>query len=140
MEKLRLAYLTLQQMLKTWENAFLFEQKVISAQMSLDFEYAAQDSLIQRFEYCYDAFWKYAKSFLEVRYNVVNVSSPRAVFRELLQQKICSIEEVEVLLHMSDTRNETTHRYGIEKVTQLLPDLKQYYTVMRALVDKLVPS
>lgn len=90
-----------------------------------DYEIAAQDSSIQRFEYCYDSFWKFLKRYLEIKHLIETeeISSPKKVFRKCVKIEICSPKEGEILIQMSDARNITSHNYDIDKVREIVPHL-----------------
>lgn len=129
MEKLKVPLSLLHKTLKTLESAFevLEEAKIIQNKGLI---LAAQDSIIQRFEYCYDSFWKFFKKYLELIYTLEDINSPKKVFRACVKLQLCSEFEGEILIDMADDRNETTHNYDIEKVRIILSDIPLYYTTM----------
>ncbi len=51
-----------------------------------------QQAAIQRFECCYDLFWKNVKTFLVRHYGIV-IASPRGVFSELAKTGLISSAE-----------------------------------------------
>lgn len=63
MERLKLELIQINKALKTLETSFLVLKK-LSETKNTDFILAAEDSIIQRFEYCYDTFWKFLKIYL----------------------------------------------------------------------------
>ena len=92
---------------------------------------AAQDSIIQRFEYSYDSFWKFFKRYLEKNHKILDVNSPKSVFRMLVKKQLCTEEQAEILIKMADHRNATTHSYSIEQVRAILPYIPNYYACMQ---------
>ncbi|MBT2756851.1 nucleotidyltransferase substrate binding protein [Mesobacillus foraminis] len=74
------------------------------------------DGIIQRFEFTYELAWKLMKSFLEYE-GIVEVSSPRAVFKEAYS--IGLISNSEDWLSMIADRNITSHTYD-EKMALLV--------------------
>lgn len=92
---------------------------------------ATYDSLIQRFEYCYDVFWKFLKLYLKTIYNIEDIHSPKAIFRECVKLKICSENEGEVLIQMAQARNETSHGYSQEKADLIRPSIPGYLLTMQ---------
>jgi nucleotidyltransferase substrate binding protein (TIGR01987 family) len=67
-----------------------------------------RDSVIKRFEYSMDTFWKFCKEYLETKQGVVlEVASPKSIFRACLNAKIMNDEEFKKLIVMSDDRNLT---------------------------------
>ena len=136
MEKLELSLDLLNKTLKTLKDGFatLEEAKAIKSESLI---LAAQDSLIQRFEYTFESFWKFLKQYLEIIFNIEDVNSPKKVFRTCVKFKLCSESEGEILINMADDRNETTHVYSIEKVRIILTDIPIYYDNMRAILKKL---
>lgn len=139
MEKLVLKYQLLFKALISLENSFEVEklaQKINDSRIVL----AAQDSIIQRFEYTYDSFWKFLKNFLEEKYNFEDINSPRSVFRACIHQQLCTEDEGEILLKMIGDRNETTHNYDIVQVRKILPNIGEYYQVMHNVIKKIKVS
>ena len=67
-----------------------------------------RDTLIQRFEYSTEAFWKYLKAYLQSEHNL-SANSPREVIRTGLFAKLYSEEISQELLQMLDDRNLTSH-------------------------------
>jgi nucleotidyltransferase substrate binding protein (TIGR01987 family) len=122
--------------LDTLENAFIVAKK--AAQMGdAEFILAAEDSIIQRFEYSYEAFWKLLKKYIEQVHRIEEINSPRRVVHAAVTYNICSTKEGTVFLEMLDDRNETSHRYSVEAIRIILPDIPRYFEAMRTVVDRL---
>lgn len=64
-----------------------------------------RDSVIKRFEYCFELCWKTSKVFLSDQFGV-SVFSPKECFRELRKNGLVFDEQAELLLKMSNDRNE----------------------------------
>ncbi len=78
------------------------------------------ESVIQRFETCFDCMWKVLKRFLSEDYGVSNVNnSPKPVFR-LAHENNLLPSSVEEFLAYCDARNSTAHDYSGEKALQSL--------------------
>ncbi len=136
MEKLNISLAIVHKTLKTLENAFEILEEA-KATNNEGFILAAQDSIIQRFEYCYENVWKFFKKYLEITYSLEDISSPKKVFRACVKFRLCSESEGQILIDMADDRNETTHTYNIEKVRIILSDIPLYYTTMVTILNKL---
>jgi len=136
MEKLKLALSLLNKALNTLDKALIYLEKVNQDKNKEAIE-AAKDSIIKRFEYSYDSFWKFLKKYLELKYNLEDVNSPKSVFRACVKHEICSAQEGELLIDMVDDRNETTHNYDIEKVRKILPDIKPYYVCITKVIERI---
>lgn len=136
MESLKISSQLLKKTLTTLHQAFdVIKEAERTGSKSLVL--AAQDSIIQRFEYSYDAFWKFLKKYLEITYSVQDIHSPRSVFRTCVKNQICTEDEGSILLDMIDDRNETSHNYDIEKVRSILPDIPKYYTVIVVILERI---
>lgn len=98
---------------------------------------AAQDSIIQRFEYSYETFWKFLKKYMEEKHNVIDINSPKSVFRMCIKLTLCSEQEGEVLLRMVEDRNTTSHRYDAQEALRALPNVGHYYSLMKAITERL---
>ena len=80
---------------------------------------ALQESVIQRFEVCYDNLWKLLKKYLEEELGLPNVpNSPKPVFR--LMNENGYLNEIEKWLDYSQARIDTTHGYNEEKMRSAL--------------------
>jgi nucleotidyltransferase substrate binding protein (TIGR01987 family) len=134
-EKLKLHLEQLNNALKTLENSFRVAQELEKTK-NAEFILAAEDSTIQRFEYCYEIFWKFLKKYLELVHHVEDIHSSRRVFHESVKVGLCTPEEGDVFLDMADDRNETSHTYSIEAARVILCDVPRYYKAMIAVVKR----
>ena len=95
-----------------------------------------RDSIVQRFEYCTDLFWKLIKIYLEdVEKITLTTYSPRSVIREAVLAKIISEDQGEDCMKMIDSRNLTSHTYREEVAEDLSAKISGYYHLMKATVD-----
>lgn len=85
-----------------------------------------RDSVIKRFEYTFELCWKTAKVFLNKKFGV-DVFSPKECFRELRKNKLISDEKTELLLKMTDDRNEIIHTYDEDLSDELYKKIKKDY-------------
>ena len=99
-------------------------------------EYAIhRDSLIKRFEFCYELLWKYLKVALKTHYSIES-NSPRKVFQDCFSQGIVTEPEVRVLLEMIDSRNETTHVYDEPGIDVIGKKVVGYVDVLNTLAGR----
>lgn len=124
----------LKKALKTLDASFKVLQEAEQADNE-GFILASQDSIIQRFEYCYDSFWKFLKRYLEKHLKLTDIASPKKVFREAVKHTLCTPEEGEILIAMADDRNVTTHNYDITQVRKILPAVPSYYNCMTNILN-----
>ena len=68
-----------------------------------------RDSLIQRFEYCTDFFWKLVKVYLESEGINLPINSPKFILREAVKARILSEVEGDECMDMIDSRSKTSH-------------------------------
>lgn len=95
-----------------------------------------RDASIQRFEYTFEAVWKFLKEFLKSNQGVV-CNAPKACFREILAQGLLSEEEAEQCLEMTDRRNQTSHTYNEEVAQLIYGQIAGYYRLMKMLLDRI---
>ena len=135
MEKLKLDLEQLNNATKTLYNAFgvMQEAREMGHQ---GFIFAAEDSIIQRFEYSYEMFWKFLKRYLELVHQLKDMHSSRKVFYASVKMEVCSLEEGSIFIDMVDSRNETSHTYSIEASRIILSDVPRYYAAMIAVVKR----
>ena len=81
---------------------------------------AVAESVIQRFETCYDCLWKVLKRYLIYELGISDApNSPKPIFR-LANENDLFIAPVEQWLRYADARVDTTHDYDGEKAKACL--------------------
>lgn len=107
---------------------------VIVEEMNIEDE-IIRDSLIQRFEFCYELAWKTLKEYLQ--YNGLTMESmPRPVFKAAYENNI--IDHEEVWLEMIKDRNIASHEYNEEHAIVVANNIKdKYYKEFISLIKKL---
>jgi len=100
---------------------------------------ATRDSVIQRFEYCTDLFWKVMKIYLEdvQRMTLSVTGSPTGIIRSAVQAKIISEEQGEQCIEMIKSRNLTSHIYHEEVADDIAVKIPDFYQLMKTIVDKI---
>ena len=96
---------------------------------------AISESVVQRFETCYDTLWKHLKKYLEEEIGLVAPSSPKPIFRVAYENQI--IDEVENWFEYAQARIDTAHDYSerkfmatLEKTGDFIRDAIELYKVM----------
>lgn len=100
------------------------------------FSVIIRDAAIQRFEYTFEAFWKFVKEYLKEKEGII-ANSPKACFRELFSLNLSSEEESVQLQEMTDKRNDTSHTYKEEVAQAIYDKLKEYSLLMGRVLNKL---
>jgi len=95
-----------------------------------------RDAAIQRFEYTFEALWKFLKEYLQEREGIV-CSSPKACFRETFSVGLITEEDAVLFLQMTDDRNMTSHTYKEEVARLIYGKLKVYSALMEKLFGQL---
>lgn len=135
MEKLKLDLVQLKKALKTLEDSLNLQQEV-SAMDNKKILLAAEDSIIQRFEYSYESFWKFLRKYLELIHHLKDIDSSKKVFRACVKVGLCTLKEGNIFVNMANGRNETSHTYSIETSRVILSVVPQYYSAMIAVVKQ----
>ena len=109
--------------------------------MDYEEEYRSlRDSMIQRFEYSVDLFWKYLKKDLEVKHLTPEIKAPADAIRKSYATGLITEAESEIILTMIKDRNMTSHMY-VEEIAQTLAQrIPDYYKLMHTIIQKLQPS
>ena len=124
MERLKLKYEDAIRSLKTLEE--------ISKET---FSIIVRDATIQRFEYTFEALWKFLKEYLKEKEGII-ANSPKACFREIFSLGFLGEEETVECLEMTDRRNEISHTYK-EKVAEIIYDkTKEFILIIKYLLEK----
>ena len=95
-----------------------------------------RDSVIQRFEFSVDIFWKCLKDYLEIKHKI-NLASPRSVMKECFAQRIIDEEELRVFEDMIDDRNDTSHRYDENMSQDIAENAYEYYRLIMVVKTRL---
>lgn len=86
-----------------------------------------RDSVIKRFEFTFESFWKMLKKILS--YEGQESTSPRDAIRKAYQDSMISDEKI--WLNMIDDRNKTSHIYSEEEADIIYNNIvKHYYSIM----------
>lgn len=97
-----------------------------------------RDSMIQRFEFSIDTWWKFLKNYLVAVEKInLDLKSPRAVFRNLCQTRLITEQETEAALYMVDSRNITSHIYKEEIADQISKNIKKYHLLMTSIIQRI---
>ncbi len=99
-----------------------------------------RDSVIQRFEYSIDLFWKYLKTYLEAAHVSMQIKTPGEVIRHAFSVGLAREEETSIILEMIKSRNMTSHIYVEEIAEQLVISIPVYYRVLDGIVARLIPQ
>lgn len=74
-----------------------------------------RDSVVKRFETCFDSLWKVLKRYLAEEVGVTRIpNSPKAVFKIAHENHLLR-PPVEYWLEYTDRRNDTSHDYSLDK-------------------------
>jgi nucleotidyltransferase substrate binding protein (TIGR01987 family) len=103
----------------------------------LDIE-AVKESVIQRFEVCYDCMWKTLKRYMRENLGLPELpNSPKPLFRIAFENNLLS-PPVEKWLSYADARVGTSQDYSSDKAVELLAqvedfiaDAKKLYALIR---------
>lgn len=109
--------------------------KAVAVQ-TFDDEDILRDSLIQRFEFCYELSWKTLKEYL--KYNGLTTETmPRPVFKTAYEHHI--IDNEQVWLSMIKDRNVASHEYNENYIALVADRIKnEYLAEFEKLCDKLI--
>ena len=103
-------------------------------------EEGMRDSLIQRFEFCVDLFWKYLKKYLEnFQQKPSVIIAPTPTIRAACSARLVSEADADEMLEMVKSRNITSHIYQEEMADRISVNVPKYYKLMLKYVEKLAP-
>src|SRR3989339_1798456 len=89
-----------------------------------------RDSVVQRFEFTYEVFWKFLRAYLDQKraLDVSQIGNPRTTFRAAHLEALLSIQELEDCLKMIEDRNQTSHTYDETFAEELANQTQLYAT------------
>ncbi len=100
------------------------------------FSVIIRDATIQRFEYTFEALWKFLKEYLKEREGVI-CNSPKSCFRECFKSGMITEGETVKFLEMTDDRNMTSHTYKEEVSKILYEKMPNHFLLMEKLMVKI---
>jgi len=99
------------------------------------FSIIIRDATIQRFEYTFEALWKFLREYLK-EYEGIISNSPKSCFRDIFSLGILSEEETVKCLEMTDDRNDTSHTYKEEVAQIIYSKIQGYCALMKNLLER----
>jgi len=109
----------------------------LGAILEEDFSIIVRDATIQRFEYTFEAVWKFLKEYLKEKEGIIS-NSPKACFREIFSLGFLSEDDTVTCLEMTDRRNDTPHTYKEEVAQVIYAKIKGYFFLMDSLMKEFV--
>lgn len=100
------------------------------------FTVIVRDAAIQRFEYTFEALWKFLKEHLKQNEGIIS-NSPKACFRELFSLGFLTEKETVKFLEMTDSRNDTSHTYKEKVAEAIYAKIEEYVLLMGKLLENL---
>jgi nucleotidyltransferase substrate binding protein (TIGR01987 family) len=102
-----------------------------------DIEDELRDSIIQRFEYSWDTFWKYLREYLELKEGLhFEVISPKSILRGALEVDLIKEEDFTLFNALLKDRNLTSHTYNKELAVAIANQVPAYYKGMLKVFNK----
>jgi nucleotidyltransferase substrate binding protein (TIGR01987 family) len=99
------------------------------------FSIIVRDAAIQRFEYTFEACWKFIKEYLKTKEGIIS-NSPKSCFREVFTVGIIKEDEAIKLLEMTDDRNMTSHTYKEEVAEIIYGKLEEYSRLIKDVIGR----
>lgn len=96
-----------------------------------------RDSLIKRFEYCIDMFWKVLREYILDKHGIDAPASPKAVIKQALDLNIINNEEYAKLITAVNDRNLSSHAYHEDTAERIALHIQSYYALMCSVRDRL---
>lgn len=95
-----------------------------------------RDASLQRFEYSFEATWKFAKQYLRT-IEGIDIGSPKGVIRSCRELGFFNDEDAMTALEMVDDRNLTVHTYNEELAEEIYQKLNGYHHLLLAWLERL---
>ena len=100
------------------------------------FSVIVRDATIQRFEYTFEALWKFLKEYLKEREGII-CNSPKSCYREFFRLDMITENETVKFLEMTDDRNMTSNTYKEDVSMVLYEKMRNHYILMECLMEKI---
>ncbi len=95
-----------------------------------------RDSLIQRFEYCTDMFWKTIREFIIIKHGLDVPASPKMVIKQALDVYLINEDQYKELIASINDRNLTSHAYRENVAIQIASHISAYYQLMQEIMNR----
>ena len=113
------------------QNALITLEEILDEPFSL----IVRDATIQRFEYTFEALWKFIREYLKEKEGII-ANSPKGCFREAFSMGFATEEETVQLQEMTDKRNDTSHTYKEEIAKDIYKRIKNYFLLMKKVLKR----
>lgn len=110
--------------------------ETLGAILEENFSIIVCDATIQRFEYTFEAVWKFLKEYLKEKEGVI-CNSHRACFREIFSLGFLSEDDAVTCLEMTDRRNDISCTYKEEVAQVIYAKIKGYFLLMNTLIKNI---
>lgn len=99
---------------------------------------AFRDSVVKRFEFTYEAFWKFLRAYMgqKLMLETSLLSNARLVFQKARTEKLLSETEFAMCIRMIEDRNQTSHTYDENFADELVERVSGYIRIMAALLAR----
>ncbi|MBM3886437.1 DUF86 domain-containing protein [Candidatus Dependentiae bacterium] len=145
MESLEKKYTDLLKALESFEVVISFRDRSFKNQdltnaKNLELFCITRDSIIQRFEYCYELCWHYLALYLESKHAItLEFKTPAYVFRSACEAGLIEPYEAEEALIMAKMRNKTSHIYKEEIADYVANAAAGHLTLIKRFVMRFKP-
>lgn len=98
---------------------------------------SARDSIIQRFEYCIDLFWKVIKVYFDAEKINMPIVSGKGIIRIAVNARFLSEDEGDQFMKMIDARNKTSHIYHEIMAEEIAQQVPGFYKLMQEIAERM---
>lgn len=134
-EKLKNRYDIASQTLSTLKNVLdKFESNTISKEYIMEI----QDSVIRRFKYSIDTFWKFLKIYLQDHLKItLESTSPRTIIKKALTANLLSEQDSHILIDCIASYNKIPHAYNESLAQEVVNNIPEYYKIMHKILQNI---
>lgn len=135
MEQLKKKRLIVQKTIIALKKSIDFFEHVNSDDEAYEF---VRESVIQRFEYTIDTFWKFVKLYMQDYQKLtVDIASPRGVLRAAVEAKLITHTELNQLLDATTDRNLSSHAYDEDVAKQVIRRIPDHYIIIKTVFERM---
>ncbi len=97
-----------------------------------------RESMIQRFEYSCELFWRFIKEYLDYAHGTIPAESgARSIIRAACKIGVVSEEETDLIMEMIEYRNRTSHMYLESVAIQIAEKVPLYAKLMTTIAHRI---
>lgn len=98
-----------------------------------------RDSVIKRFKFTYEAFWKFLRAYLgqKIKLDISTISNARTTFQAARIENVLTEKEANICFNMITDRNQTSHTYDESFAEEVAERVVDYAKTLKTILTRI---